>query len=598
MSEINDIQKSVQEVVEAVNAILGVDVTVINTELERIAATGKYKDSIGKKLPSGCYYDEVLNNKNSDTIIQRLHNNDCINCESLSTCEEIATIGYPIFTKDKKILGVMGLIAFKEEQRNFINNNFNEISIFLNKLGDLLAGNIDYERTINDLFLKNKEMKNLINSLDSGIILTNKNLVIENINNKTLKLLKTSSDKLYNKNINEIFENIQFKGSSPSKIYPIKSKINNSNEEYIIKVLPNEINNVIQSYLFEISKYSKMLQNAYEIMEQKEEVNFADILGESFKIKNTISLAKQVSMGDSSIMIRGESGTGKELFARAIHNNSSRKNNMFIAINCASIPDHLLESELFGYEKGAFTDANTSGKIGRFELANGGTLFLDEIGDLPIHLQPKLLRVLQDNSFTRLGGNKKINVDFRLITATNKNLEKMITNNEFREDLYYRLNVIPINIPSLKERKEDITTIANEKLKLYCEKLNKAPKKFTPDLLNKFKEYEWNGNIRELENIIEYLVNLSEEEYITSNLLPSSFNKDNIVNLNKTNVENDLIIDEYSSLKNLTEQFEKQILEEYIKKFGNSTINKKQIAEILDINLSTLYRKLYRYGIN
>lgn len=294
-------------------------------------------------------------------------------------------------------------------------------------------------------------------------------------------------------------------------------------------------------------------------------------------------------------MVRGESGTGKELFARAIHNSSSRKNNMFIAINCASIPENLLESELFGYEKGAFTDASNTGKIGRFELANGGTLFLDEIGDLPLHLQPKLLRVLQDGSFMRLGGSKKIDVDFRLITATNRNLEEMIKDNTFREDLYYRLNVIPINIPPLRERREDICVIAKNKLEHYCFKLNKEMKEFSKELQEIFCNYNWSGNIRELENIIEYLVNISEEKIISADLLPRSFylnnQKEAVIEISNNYIEDG------KNLKEMTENFEKSVLVDYLKEYGHSTNGKQIIAEKLGMNLSTLYRKLYRYNI-
>lgn len=593
MSTIDKIKNSVQEVCEAVSSILSVDVTVMNTNLERIAATGKYKAEIGSKLPAGCYYSNLL----KDEELQSLDNSNdikkCNNCETAESCEELATIGYPIISQEGKRLGVMGLIAFKESEKEYISQNYEAVNKFLKKISDLIAGNLNYEITIGDLYLKNKEMKNLIDSLENGIIIADEKYNIVGFNDEIINLLEVKKEKIEGKKVYDIFENLNLFESHGKRILPTKSKLNNTNNNFMVKVVENKINEVTKSYLIEVSKYSKVLKNAYDIIEQKDVVTFDEILGDSYILKNTINLAKQISYGDSSVMIRGESGTGKELFARAIHNASSRKDNMFIAINCASIPEHLLESELFGYEKGAFTDASNTGKIGRFELANGGTLFLDEIGDLPLHLQPKLLRVLQDGSFIRLGGSKKIDVNFRLITATNQKLEEMIEENTFREDLYYRLNVIPITIPPLRERKEDIELIARKKLKHYCFKLNKEKKEFSEDILKRFCEHKWSGNIRELENVIEYLVNISEGKVITSDLLPKNFSLYEKEDLKpKENLEL-----EDKCLKELTEDFEKNVLTRYLEEYGNSTLAKKKIAEKLGVNLSTLYRKLYRYNI-
>lgn len=593
MSTIDKIKNSVQEVCEAVSSILSVDVTVMNTNLERIAATGKYKAEIGSKLPAGCYYSNLL----KDEELQSLDNSNdikkCNNCETAESCEELATIGYPIISQEGKRLGVMGLIAFKESEKEYISQNYEAVNKFLKKISDLIAGNLNYEITIGDLYLKNKEMKNLINSLENGIIIADEKYNIVSFNDEIINLLEVKKEKIEGKKVYDIFENLNLFETHGKRILPTKSKLNNTNNNFMVKVVENKINEVTKSYLIEVSKYSKVLKNAYDIIEQKDVVTFDEILGDSYILKNTINLAKQISYGDSSVMIRGESGTGKELFARAIHNASSRKDNMFIAINCASIPEHLLESELFGYEKGAFTDASNTGKIGRFELANGGTLFLDEIGDLPLHLQPKLLRVLQDGSFIRLGGSKKIDVNFRLITATNQKLEEMIEENTFREDLYYRLNVIPITIPPLRERKEDIELIARKKLKHYCFKLNKEKKEFSEDILKRFCEHKWSGNIRELENVIEYLVNISEGKVITSDLLPKNFSLYEKEDLKpKENLEL-----EDKCLKELTEDFEKNVLTRYLEEYGNSTLAKKKIAEKLGVNLSTLYRKLYRYNI-
>ncbi|RVU54690.1 sigma-54 interaction domain-containing protein [Anaerosphaera multitolerans] len=599
MYNLKNIQSSTQEVAEAIKAILSTDVTIINQDLIRIAATGRYKSFIGEQLSEGCSYEFILKSKKPERIVQKEISSRCKNCSSLNSCEEIATIGYPIIDFNDEPIGVIGLIAFTQEQHDYIFNNLHSINTFLGKLSFLLAGNLQYEEMIEDLLLKNKEINNLINSLESGIIITDDKNNIKNYNKKALQLLNCKDSELNNINITKVFSNINLEKLYSQQVARIDNTFNKSYDEFIIKAVENQINNNTKSYLFEISKYSNAIIDAYNILESKNNIDFNHILGQSTAMKNTITLAKQVAKSDSSIMIRGESGTGKELFARAIHNNSLRKNNPFVAINCSSIPDSLLESELFGYEKGAFSGASNTGKIGRFELANKGTLFLDEIGDLPIHLQPKLLRVLQDGSFTRLGGNKTIKVNFRLITATNRNLENMIENNEFRDDLYYRLNVIPINVPSLRDRKDDIPIIANYKLREYCERLNKNEKTFSDKIIEIFKKFYWKGNVRELENIVEYLVNISNEDEITDNLLPYHFHSNSLIETTERNSKENFMsfLDDNTSLKKCIENFEKQLLEKYINRFGNSTKNKQKIADILEINLSTLYRKLYKYDI-
>lgn len=214
-------------------------------------------------------------------------------------------------------------------------------------------------------------------------------------------------------------------------------------------------------------------------------------------------------------MISGQSGVGKELFARYIHDNSMRKSSAFIAINMAAIPENLLESELYGYEKGAFTDASAT-KKGLFELADGGTLFLDEIGEMPIALQPKLLRVIQERELMRVGGSKQLKINVRIVCATNANLLEKVKNGEFREDLYYRLNTIPIQIPPLKERKDEIQTIAQESLKKFCSLYNLGEKSFSKDALKALLDYDYPGNIRELISIIERSAILSEDKIINA----------------------------------------------------------------------------------
>lgn len=244
------------------------------------------------------------------------------------------------------------------------------------------------------------------------------------------------------------------------------------------------------------------------------EIKSSNFLAASANLDKTLNIAKKAAQTDVSVMIMGESGVGKELFSRYIHENSKRKNSALMAINMAAIPENLLESELYGYEKGAFTDA-TATKKGLFELANGGTLFLDEIGEMPLNLQPKLLRAIQEREIVRVGASKPIKIDVRIVSATNANLEQKVANGEFREDLFYRLNTVPLKIPPLRERKDEIVDIANATLKRVCVEYELGQKEFSQEAIDELLSYDYPGNIRELISIVERAAILSEGSSIS-----------------------------------------------------------------------------------
>ena len=285
----------------------------------------------------------------------------------------------------------------------------------------------------------------------------------------------------------------------------------------------NEARNKINDQIKEIKKLNELLQAENVYLKDQLEISDLrkDIIGESDTLKYILFRIDQVAPTDASVLIEGETGTGKELFARAIHKMSNRKDKVFIKVNCASIPENLLESELFGHEKGAFTGAIEK-RIGRFELANGGTIFLDEIGELPVSLQPKLLHVLQQGEFERIGSSKTIKTDVRVIAATNRNLETEIKRGNFRKDLYFRLNVFPLTIPPLRERKPDIIPLVEYFTKAYSEKHGKEIKLIPKRAIKILEEYSWPGNIRELENVIERAVITSNSQNLNIDLLPKN----------------------------------------------------------------------------
>ena len=586
MVNLFNIQESVQGVAEAISAVLDVDVTIVDSSLTRVAATGKYKRLIGKKLPKNCSFEIISRKKEPDFVDKPNVSNKCVNCSLKGSCDELATIGYPIL-HEGELLGIIGLIAFNEEQRNRIYDDYKSLIVFLSKLGELLAGNLQYTNTIKELTIQGQEIKMIVDGLENGIICIDDQGRIKFTNSKIEKLLKVKGSKLINKSIYSIMPEIKTYENSN---VPVETKIDveGKRKSFIVKTIPVTLENKRVSSIMEINETSNMVANAYRLIEGTSNISFDHIIGDSPNIVEVKDIARKVASSKSTVLLTGESGTGKELFARAIHYASNRSHLPFVAINCASIPDNLLESELFGYEGGAFTGANRQGQMGKLELANGGTLFLDEIGDLPLHLQPKLLRVLQDGQFMRLGGKEFISVDFRLIAATNRDLKEMIKNGEFREDLYYRLNVIPIHIPPLRERIEDIDKLSEYLLNKYCYKLGVKRKRFSKDVKEAFYEYQWPGNVRELENVVEYLVNIVKEEEIKLENLPNNM-KDYIDKSNR--------MGNTCKLKDMMDSYERDILVSYLKAYGSGTEDKKKIAHLLGINLSTLYRKLSKYNL-
>ncbi|MFZ5997210.1 MAG: sigma-54-dependent transcriptional regulator [Nitrospirota bacterium] len=342
---------------------------------------------------------------------------------------------------------------------------------------------------------------------------------------------------------------------------------------------------------FSLDEFLLLIERALEVQRLREEnirlkkdlsrcYCSPNIIGESEKMKRIFSLVDKVSASESTVLILGESGTGKELIATTIHYQSKRKDKSLIKVNCAALPESLIESELFGHEKGAFTGA-IKRKPGRFELASGGTIFLDEIGDLPPAAQSKLLRVLQEKSVERIGGTETITVDVRVIAATNKNLEEEVKNGRFREDLYYRLNVIPITIPPLRERREDIPYLIDHFMNK-CKSKRQSAVRFSKEALDTLMNYDYPGNVRELENILERCVTLSASDTIGREDLPASLLKD--AHLRK-----------HLTLSDVTAEAEKEHISRVLKEAGG---NKTKASEMLGISRKTLWEKMNAYGMS
>jgi DNA-binding NtrC family response regulator len=314
-----------------------------------------------------------------------------------------------------------------------------------------------------------------------------------------------------------------------------------------------------------------------------EQFSYHNIIGKSSAMQQMFATLEMVAPTDATVLITGESGTGKELVANALHQNSLRHDRSFIKLNCAALHENLLESELFGHESGAFTGASGRRK-GRFEAANKGTMFLDEIGDMSLQTQAKILRVLQEGEFERLGGNETIKVDVRLLAATHRDLQEMIEAGSFRQDLYFRLSVVPVNLPPLRDRNTDIFELANHFLNRFSEKNRKDIKDFHPEALNLLMQYDWPGNIRELENTVERAVILCHGEQITPQDLPPHLLSEDVRNLKTTQVQDSFTL----------RDMEREVIRSTLEKTGN---NKSQAAKQLGVARQTLLNKIKEYGL-
>jgi DNA-binding NtrC family response regulator len=358
--------------------------------------------------------------------------------------------------------------------------------------------------------------------------------------------------------------------------------------DYITKPLKDDL---VKLTVVRALSYAKLKEENIILRDSlKEKYDFGKMIGYSDCMRKIFETIEKVSSTDSTVVIYGESGTGKELVARAIHFNSDRKNFPLVPVNCGAIPEDLLESELFGHEKGAFTGAIRN-RIGRFELAQGGTIFLDEIGDMSPALQVKVLRVIQEKQFERIGGIKTMNADVRIIAATHQNLEKAVQERKFREDLFYRINVIPINLPPLRQRGADIPIMVNHFLQKFNKLKNKSVNMIMPEVVEHFMLYPWPGNVRELENLIEMLVVMKEEGNIGVDDLPSKICNYQGGEEAFSNME---MPEEGIFFNDVISQFEKELLLKALKKNGGI---KNRAAKYLNLNRTTLVEKLKRFNM-
>ena len=442
--------------------------------------------------------------------------------------------------------------------------------------------------------------KNILDSIQIGVIITDPEGRLVYINDKYGDLLNIDPLEPIGKHVTEVIAtsrlHIVAKTGKPEINWPHELK----GQTYLVQRIPikekGKIVAVLGTVLFndpgEVSKLSTQLnrlESKLKLYERKltsllsTQYSLDNIIGESQAMADLKNEALKAMANDFPVLITGESGTGKELFAQAIHHGSARRFSPFVQFNCAAIPESLFESELFGYERGAFTGANPKGKVGKFELADQGTIFLDEIGELPQEMQPKLLRVLETKQVERVGGTEPVASNFRVIAATNKNLEEMLREGRFRPDLFYRINVIPIAIPPLRQRPEDIPSLTYHLLDRLTHMTSFKKITIHEEAMQCLQQYEWPGNVRELSNVLERVLCSLQTDTIRFSDLPQSICKPaSITHCNS------------GALKLYTDMAEKRAIREALQAEGN---NKSRAAERLGIHRSLLYKKMKRYGM-
>lgn len=547
-------------------------ITIFNQSAERIMGIHR-KDVIGKKA------SKVLENSGLVEVLKT--GKSVVNVKQKINHTTIITNRSPIIVNNK----VIGAVA-----------TFKDITD-IEKLSATLESTKETK----------KRLSNILENANDGICMVDPSGLITYINPRFAEICKMESSDLIHQNIqsitldNRILKALMKKEATRDLISELEDK-----RKILSNISPIKIQNKFKGNVWivtEITALKKVMQDL-DYAEQKikeyqevliEKTNegideaFSIVIGRSKPMEKVLKLSTKAAKTSMTVLIRGESGTGKELIAKSIWKASPRRDQPFIGINCAAIPENLLESELFGHERGAFTGANRK-KIGKFELADGGVLFLDEIGDLSQNLQVKLLRVLQEKELQRVGGNEKVPIDVRIITATNHNLEKLIEEKKFRLDLYYRLNVIPITLPALRDRKEDIAELVTYFLNKIFEDENMQPKKLTNRCLAMLRNYHWSGNIRELENIIKRMIVFSENQEITGNDIPNYIKEALGEDFEPITEEVNIIAEEkiYSM-----EEYEKVIIEKALNKYESFN----RTGKALGLSHRTVARKARKYGI-
>ncbi|EIB9466370.1 sigma-54-dependent transcriptional regulator [Escherichia coli] len=582
-SVLMQIQPTIQRFARMLASVLQLEVEIVDENLCRVAGTGAFGKFLGRQLSGNSrLLRHVLETKTEKVVTQSRFDPLCEGCDSKENCREKAFLGTPVILQDRCV-GVISLIAVTHEQQEHISDNLREFSDYVRHISTIFVSKLLEDQGPGDNI--SKIFATLIDNMDQGVLVVDDESRVQFVNQTALKTLGVVQNNIIGKPIR--FRPLTF-----------ESNFTHGHMQHIVswddksELIIGQLHNIQGRQLFLMAFHQS--HTSFSVANAPDEPHIEQLVGECRVMRQLKRLISRIAPSPSSVMVVGESGTGKEVVARAIHKLSGRRNKPFIAINCAAIPEQLLESELFGYVKGAFTGASANGKTGLIQAANTGTLFLDEIGDMPLMLQAKLLRAIEAREILPIGASSPIQVDIRIISATNQNLAQFIAEGKFREDLFYRLNVIPITLPPLRERQEDIELLVHYFLHLHTRRLGSVYPGIAPDVVEILRKHRWPGNLRELSNLMEYLVNVVPSgEVIDSTLLPP-----NLLN-NGTTEQSDVteVSEAHLSLDDAggtaLEEMEKQMIREALSRHNS----KKQVADELGIGIATLYRKIKKYEL-
>ena len=577
------IQPTIQKFARMLSSVLQLEVEIVDNELYRVAGTGAYSKQIGYKLNSNSRLLRYIIETQTEKVVTHSRFDPlCKGCNNKDKCEEKAFLGTPVMYHDRCV-GVISLVALTREQQERINANIQEFSDYVRHVSTIFVSRFLQERAVGDNI--HKIFLTMIENMDQGVLVVGNDQIVKFANQAALKIMSVTQGQVIGKAIQ--FQPLTF-----------EDNFKHGHMQHIIsfddrkELIIGQLHAVQDQWLFLMAFHQSHSSADFSCGQEGPQIEA--MVGECRPMRQLKKLISRVAPSPSSVMIAGESGTGKEVVARAIHKLSDRHAKPFIAINCAAIPEQLLESELFGYVKGAFTGASANGKTGLIQAANSGTLFLDEIGDMPLTLQAKLLRAIESREIQPVGASHPVQVDIRIISATNQNLELYIAEGKFREDLYYRLNVIPLRLPPLRERQEDIELLIHYFLHLHTGRLNLVYPGVAQDVIDFLKRYRWPGNIRELSNLMEYLVNVVPSgEIIDMSLLPPNLlSSSELASQPPSSASAAATLAQEENVTAL-EEMERQMIRDALSRYSN----KKQAADELGIGIATLYRKIKKYSL-
>lgn len=559
-------------VVEAIGHVVKTEVTIIDHNYRRLAATDKYRALIGQCVNANSAFAKAMQNQVTLLVAEPGVDAICKGCEAKGQCKETAEVCCPILLEGQAV-GAIGLIAFTNEEKESLLSRQAELKPFLESMAGLIAVKIkEVQQT--------EEIELLSAAVDLPVLVVDKSGGLLRFNKAARKEWQLTEGSLLGDILSkslilrlwqlERFTEVTTKGKHAT--YELEAKYLEGGQRAILLFRP----------------LRRMIGDANRYLEAQNVTRFEDILGQHQLLRQAKAFAQKAAKTKAAVLILGESGTGKELFARAIHNASDRSHQVFLAVNCAAIPETLIESELFGYEPGTFTGGAKGGRVGRFEQAHQGTLFLDEIGDMPLHLQSKILRVLQEGCIQKLGGSREIPVDVRIITATHRNLEHMVKEGTFRQDLFYRIHVLPLEIPALKDRQDDVLILAEHFARRSAIRLDKAYGGMSQRLRHFLRHYDWPGNVRELENVMEYMVSTSATAELSEKALPRRI-KEAILKLPPEELKPQL---GQCAWEGTIKEMTLRRLYEALQVNGSSRVGVKATCESLGISRATYYRLL------